>query len=63
MRKFNALSQQTFGNNIGTHVFRATYASHLLRAGLDLESIRKLLGHSDIKTTLIYIGGLPDYSS
>lgn len=63
IRKTNALANKTFRKNIGTHIFRASYASHLLRAGLDLESIRKLLGHSDIKTTLIYCRGLPDYHS
>ena len=63
IRKINAISQQIFGKNIGTHIFRASYASHLMRAKLDLESIRKLLGHSDIKTTLIYCRGLPDYNS
>lgn len=46
-----------------THIFRHTYASRLLKDKIDLESIRKLLGHSDIKTTLNYIRGLPDFSS
>ncbi|MHA1380170.1 MAG: tyrosine-type recombinase/integrase [Candidatus Helarchaeota archaeon] len=63
IRKINTISLKTLGMNIGTHVFRATYASYLLKMKLDLESIRKLLGHSDIKTTLIYLRGLPDYNS
>lgn len=63
VRKVNKIAIQVLGRSTGTHVFRATYASHLLKAKLDLESIRKLLGHSDIKTTLIYIRALPDYNS
>lgn len=63
IRKINNISQKVLEKNIGTHIFRATYALHLLKAKLDLESIRKLLGHSDIKATLIYLRGLPDYNS
>jgi len=63
IRKINDISRKILEKNIGTHIFRATYASYLLNAKLDLESIRKLLGHSDIKTTLLYIRGLPDYNS
>ena len=51
------------GKNIDTNVSRASYSSHLMRSKLDLESIRKLLGHANIKTTLIYFRGLPDYNS
>ena len=36
-----------------------TYASHLLLADYDLQTIQKLLGHSDIKTTMIYLQTVP----
>jgi integron integrase len=41
------------------HTFRHTYASHLLMSGCDLPTIQRLLGHGDIKTTMIYVQTVP----
>jgi site-specific recombinase XerD len=39
---------------VSAHTFRHSYASHLLQANYDIRTIQELLGHSDVRTTMIY---------
>ena len=60
-RAFRRVLQKTGIKNASLHTLRHTYASHLVMSGVDLATVRKLLGHSDIKTTMRYAHLAPDH--
>lgn len=40
--------------HVTPHALRGTFATHVLRSGYDIRTVRELMGHQDIRTTQIY---------
>lgn len=49
------LKKTSITKKVNLHSLRHTYATHLLEEGLNIVTIKKLLGHAEISTTMIYL--------
>ncbi len=49
-----AVRQTGMVKRAGCHTFRHSFATHLLEAGYDIRTVQQLLGHRDVRTTMIY---------
>ena len=50
----NALNKSGVISKGSVHTLRHSYATHLIKSGIDVRVVQELLGHNDIRTTMIY---------
>ncbi len=54
-RNIKVASQKAnLNKRVTSHIFRHSFATHLLQAGIDLRTIQELFGHKSVETTMIY---------
>jgi integron integrase len=49
-----AVRQAGLTKRVTSHTFRHSFATHLLADGYDIRTVQELLGHKDVRTTMIY---------
>jgi integrase len=62
-KAFNSVLDAAKIKNFRLHDLRHTFASRLVAAGVDLNTVRELMTHADIKMTLVYAHLSPDHKA
>lgn len=50
-----ALQKTEIKKQVSMHTLRHSFATHLLEDGVNVQSVQKALGHSDMRTTMVYL--------
>jgi len=49
-----AVGRTDITKRVTAHTFRHSFATHLIEAGYDIRMVQELLGHNDVRTTMVY---------
>jgi len=50
----DAVARADITKHVTCHTFRHSFATHLLEGGSDIRTVQELLGHKDVKSTMVY---------
>ena len=50
----DAVREAGVSKRVTPHTFRHSFATHLLESGYDIRQVQTLLGHAEVRTTMIY---------
>ncbi len=54
-----AVKRAKLTKRVSAHMFRHSFASHLIQVHYDIRTVQELMGHANVKTTMIYLKTVP----